>query len=325
MPVSPVIRGCGSAALSGPARRTASARKPSVRPDLVRQTRRMAEFSRARANPGARARLSTQGTSALEFAGASGIGPGRERMVNNATGGRAATHGSSGHRQRGFRGPGDRPPSRAFLQAPIPILALKRHTGSPRRSARREKPAESVRSGARSGSPTGPSGRNMRSMRRSGAMSTTARSATWKARRRFRSAAWPNPASSRRSCSASRPRPSPAWTSRRSSAASTGSPTASRSCSRSSRTGRSEPADTVAAYGLHGRLLIGPRHPAQARRRRVGARALALRDRSLPQRGPGRSRRRGQRPRRAASCVASSRRDAGAGSAQSACWRRVKS
>ena len=51
----------------------------------------------------------------------------------------------------------------------------------------------------------------------------------------------PSLALSRRSCSALRPRPRPAWTSRRSSVAPIGLPTALRSCSRFSRTGHFGP------------------------------------------------------------------------------------
>ena len=77
---------------------------------------------------------------------------------------------------------------------------------------------------------------------------------------------WPNRASSRRSCLASRLRPRRTWMRRLLFVASTGSPTASRSCSQSSRIGHFRAPDTVAAYGLHGRLFIGPRHSADSRR-----------------------------------------------------------
>ena len=52
----------------------------------------------------------------------------------------------------------------------------------------------------------------------------------------------------------------------RSSAASIGSRTALRSCSRSFRTGRSRRQTLSPAYGLHGRLFVGPRHSAASRR-----------------------------------------------------------
>ena len=124
-----------------------------------------------------------------------------------------------------------------------------------------------LRSAARSASPTGPSGPNTESMHRSGAMSTTARRGTSEARRaKFRSVVWPNRGSSPRSCLGSRLRPRRTWTRRPLFAASTGSPTASRSCSRSSRTGRFGLPTPWTAYGLHGRLFVGPRHSPELRR-----------------------------------------------------------
>ena len=60
----------------------------------------------------------------------------------------------------------------------------------------------------------------------------------------------------------------------------------------------------------------------RAAARRMGARAFAFRDRSFPQRRPDRPWRCGQRPRRPAIRAASSGRDPGAGSVQSAPRRR---
>ena len=108
-----------------------------------------------------------------------------------------------------------------------------------------------------------------------------------------------------------RPAP-PAWTSRRSSIASSGSPTASRSCSRSSRTGRfrpptrSPPAASTAGSSS-GRVIGGSGG--------TSGRASSLASKSIfSATGARRSRRRCQRPRRAALRVAPSRRDAGADS-----------
>src|SRR5262245_36066385 len=71
-------------------------------------------------------------------------------------------------------------------------------------------------------------------------------------------------------------------------------------------------ADTVAAYGLHGALLIGERHPVAPRRVPPAGYAVRLHDRSPPRWRVGRPRACGQRARRPAVGLAPSCRAAGA-------------
>ncbi len=80
--------------------------------------------------------------------------------------------------------------------------------------------------------------------------------------------------------------------------------------------------DTIAAFGLHGALLIGPRHFVAGKAEELEPCAVVLRDRARTRWSGGRSRQGRERARRAAVRAASSRRFARARPDQSTARRR---
>ena len=195
-----------------------------------------------------------------------GAGPRPTSVVDSATEG-ASAHGSSGYREKGLRGSGERTPARPFLDRLSrfqPRGGLPGHGGDPRGegSARRasDRPQDRLHQSDHLGRIRRPRADLGLCLRQHGpGPGSEALEVSLE-----RSA--PNPASSRRSCSASRLRPRPDmdaqalircidWIAHGFEIVQSIFPNWS-----------FRPPDTVAAYGLHGRLFIGPRHSAESRR-----------------------------------------------------------
>ena len=133
-------------------------------------------------------------------------------------------------------------------------------------SERREKRMASVRSAARSASPTAHLGRIWRLRADLGLCLRPHGPGSHHQPPEVSSTAWPNPASSRKSSLALPPRPQPGMDERELIRCIDWIAHGFEIVQSIFRNWSFQAADTVAAYGLHGRLFIGPRHSAEARR-----------------------------------------------------------